>query len=91
MKTVLDVMRHRRDNSSQPLRRHDHARVTVVLEGGSSRAAYGGGMVAELEARDLLTTVDAVYGASAGALNGAWLICGRARANLHGAGGRRRA
>ncbi|MBO1759385.1 patatin family protein [Dermacoccus nishinomiyaensis] len=84
MKTVLDVMRHRRDNSSQPLRRHDHARVTVVLEGGSSRAAYGGGMVAELEARDLLTTVDAVYGASAGALNGAWLICGRARANLHG-------
>lgn len=84
MKTVLDVMRERHATSSRPDARDDDARVAVVLEGGSSRAAYGGGMVAELEERGLLPTVDAVYGASAGALNGAWLICGRARANLHG-------
>ena len=58
--------------------------MAVVLEGGSSRAAYGGGMVAALESAGLLHTVDAVYGSSAGALNGAWFICGRANANIHG-------
>ena len=84
MNSVLDVMRRRRAEGARPLHRNDEARVAVVLEGGSSRAAYGGGMVAELEERGLLGCVDAVYGTSAGALNGAWFVCERARANLHG-------
>lgn len=81
---VLDLLRRRLAAGSTPGSRDDDARLAVVLEGGSSRAAYGGGMVAEMEERDLLPAVDAVYGTSAGALNGAWLVCGRARANIHG-------
>lgn len=81
---VLDLIRSRVASGSTPGHRDDDARLAVVLEGGSSRAAYGGGMVAELEERELLRTFDAVYGTSAGALNGAWLVCGRARANIHG-------
>lgn len=81
---VLDLVRSRAASGSTPKNRDDDARLVVVLEGGSSRAAYGGGMVAELEARGLVPVFDAVYGTSAGALNGAWLVCGRARENLHG-------
>lgn len=77
-------MKQRHEAGSQPGMRTDGARLAVVLEGGSSRAAYGGGMVAALESAGVLPTVDAVYGSSAGALNGAWLICGRANANIHG-------
>ncbi|WP_416382280.1 hypothetical protein [Nocardia transvalensis] len=35
-------------------------------------------MVMALEELGLLACFDAVYGSSAGALNGAWLLCGRA-------------
>ncbi|MBK9474822.1 MAG: patatin-like phospholipase family protein [Tetrasphaera sp.] len=81
---VADLIRARAAAGSLPGQRIDGARLALVLEGGSSRAAYGGGMVCELEARGLLPVFDAVYGSSAGALNGAWFICGRARANVHG-------
>lgn len=82
--TALQLMATRSREGSRPRERTDSARLAVVLEGGSSRAAYGGGMVSALEAADLLHTVDAVYGSSAGALNGAWFVCERARANIHG-------
>lgn len=81
---VLDLIRSRLASGSRPLHRDDGARLAVVLEGGSSRAAYAGGMVCELEERGILQAVDAVHGSSAGALNGAWLVCGRARANVRG-------
>lgn len=84
MHDVLALMKQRHDTSSQPKHRTDDARLAVVLEGGSSRAAYGGGMVTALENAGLLHTVDAIYGSSAGALNGAWFLCGRANANVHG-------
>lgn len=41
-------------------------------------------MVCALESRGLLPAFDAVYGVSAGVLNGAWFVCGRANANVHG-------
>lgn len=81
---VLEVIRDRKLSGSLPLQREDSARLAVVLEGGSSRAAFGGGMALALEELGLLETFDAVYGASAGALNGAWLVCGRTQANIHG-------
>ena len=84
MHPVLELIHARHASGSQPGARTDGARLAVVVEGGSSRAAYGGGMVCELEDRGLLPTIDAVYGSSAGALNGAWLVCGRANANVHG-------
>ena len=56
----------------------DGARLALVIEGGSARGAYSHGMVTGLEELGLLRCFDAVYGASAGALNAAWLLCGRA-------------
>ncbi|WP_227982212.1 patatin-like phospholipase family protein [Nocardia spumae] len=56
----------------------DGARLALVIEGGSARGAYSHGMVMGLEEFGILGCFDAVYGASAGALNGAWLLCGRA-------------
>lgn len=56
----------------------DGARLALVIEGGSARGAYSHGMVMGLEELGVLRCFDAVYGASAGALNGAWLLCGRA-------------
>lgn len=84
MHSVVELMRQRKLSESQPLARQDDARLALVLEGGSSRAAFGGGMVGALEEAGLLSVFDAVYGASAGALNGAWLLCERANANIHG-------
>lgn len=81
---VLSLLAERHRSDSQPLKRTDGARLALVLEGGSSRAAYGGGMVAVLEEAGLLPCFDAVYGTSAGALNGAWFTCGRVLENLHG-------
>lgn len=81
---MVELLRSRHASGSLPRQRTDGARLAVVIEGGSSRAAYGGGMVCELERRGLLDAVDAVYGSSAGSLNGAWLVCRRANANVHG-------
>lgn len=84
MHEVVGLLRDRHASGSRPGARDDGARLAVVIEGGSSRAAYGGGMVCALESRGLLDAVDAVYGSSAGSLNGAWLVCRRANANVHG-------
>lgn len=84
MHRTLELMHHRKQSNSTPEARQDGVRLALVLEGGSSRAAYNGGMVAALEDSGMLSVFDAVYGASAGALNGAWLICERVNANLHG-------
>lgn len=61
-----------------PGQRTDGARLALVIEGGSARGAYSHGMAMGLEDLGLLYCFDAVYGSSAGALNGAWLLCGRA-------------
>ena len=61
---VLNLIRTRMAAGSRPLHRDDDARLAVVLEGGSSRAAHGGSMICELEERGLLAAFDAVYGLS---------------------------
>lgn len=81
---VVDLIRTRMARGSRPKRRTDGARLALVLEGGSSRAAYGGGVVGELETQGLLPAFDAVYGSSAGALNGAWFVCERTNDQIHG-------
>lgn len=50
----------------------------LVVEGGGSRGVYSSGMVSALEELRLARVFDAVYGTSAGAINGAWLLSGRA-------------
>ncbi|MGW4350465.1 patatin-like phospholipase family protein [Nocardia sp. NPDC004582] len=72
----LIARRHRED--SAPGRRTDRHRLALVIEGGSSRGAYSHGMAMAIEELGVLSCFDAVYGASAGALNAAWLLCGRA-------------
>lgn len=80
---VLQLLRERRRQGSTPGHRDDGARLALAIEGGSSRGAYSSGMTIAIEQLGLLPLFDAVYGSSAGALNGAWLLCGRAEATMH--------
>jgi predicted patatin/cPLA2 family phospholipase len=81
--TVLQLLRDRRQAASTPGHRHDGARVALLIEGGSSRGAFSSGMTIAIEQLGLLPAFDAVYGSSAGALNAAWLLCGRADSTKH--------
>jgi predicted patatin/cPLA2 family phospholipase len=83
MNPVLDLMQERGRARSNPGARDDGARLVLVIEGGSSRGAYSSGMTVAIERLGLLPLFDAVYGSSAGALNGAWLLCGRAEQTMH--------
>ena len=76
--TVLDILAERRAHGSTPDARQDDHRVALVIEGGGSRAAYSTGMIGVIHELGLANCFEAVYGSSAGALNGAWLLCGRA-------------
>lgn len=50
--------------------------VTLVLEGGAMRAAYGSGVAVALQEAGLVP--DAIYGTSAGGAIGAWYAAGQA-------------
>lgn len=76
--TVAEVIRGRRESSC----RADGHRLALIVEGGGSRGVYSSGMVQALEELGLASIFDAVYGTSAGAINGAWLLCGRAVAGM---------
>lgn len=76
---VGELIAHRHRTGSVPGQRTDEHRLALVIEGGSSRGAYSHGMAMTLEELGVLPCFDAVYGSSAGALNAAWLLCGRAR------------
>lgn len=80
---VLQLLRERSRQGSTPGHRSDDARLVLLIEGGSSRGAYSAGMAIAVEQLGLLPLFDAVYGSSAGALNAAWLLCGRAEATMH--------
>lgn len=81
--TVLKLLRDRLKEGSAPGSRTDGARLALVIEGGSSRGVYSSGMTVAIERMGLLPLFDAVYGSSAGALNAAWLLCGRAASTIH--------
>ena len=83
MNAVLELSRERSAQGRTPGRRSDDARLVLLIEGGSSRGAYSAGMTIAVEQLGLLPLFDAVYGSSAGALNAAWLLCGRAEATVH--------
>ncbi|TCJ94531.1 patatin-like phospholipase family protein [Nocardia alba] len=76
--TVAEVIQARREAGS----RADGNRLALVIEGGGSRGVYSSGMVQALEELGLAKIFDAVYGTSAGAINGAWLLCGRAATGM---------
>ncbi len=80
--SVGELIRDRHRGASRPRERTDPWRLALVIEGGSSRSAYSSGMVVAIEKLGLTDVFDAVYGVSGGALNGAWLLCGRAERSM---------
>ena len=76
MHPVLEVLLARRARGDTPGRRGDPHRVALAVEGGGSRATLSAGMVLALAEEGFSDTFDAVYGASAGTINGAWFVTG---------------
>ncbi len=74
MHDVLRVLAERARAGSQPGRRDDGFRVALAIEGGGMRGTISAGMALALDELGLVPAFDAVYGASAGAITGAWLL-----------------
>jgi predicted acylesterase/phospholipase RssA len=71
---VLRVVGERARSGSQPGQRDDGYRVALAIEGGGMRGTVSAGMALALDELGLVPAFDAVYGASAGAITGAWLL-----------------
>jgi len=71
---VLGVLRDRLRAGSTPGHRADGLRVVLAIEGGGMRGTVSAGMALALHELGLVPAFDAVYGASAGAITGAWLL-----------------
>ena len=71
---VLGVLAERVRTGSRPGRRDDGLRVALSIEGGGMRGTVSAGMALALHELGLVPAFDAVYGASAGAITGAWLL-----------------
>ncbi|MET7993801.1 patatin family protein [Amycolatopsis sp. NPDC005232] len=79
---VLELINERLASGSVPGERSDDRRLVLAIEGGSSRGTYSSGMVLALDEMGATPAFDAVYGSSAGALNAAWLLCGRSQTGV---------
>jgi predicted patatin/cPLA2 family phospholipase len=75
---VVELIRRRRAERSQPGRRTDGRRIALVIEGGGMRGVVSAGMTAAIEQLGLRDAFDEVHGASAGAFSGAFLLAGQA-------------
>ena len=74
---VLRALAARTRAGSQPGARDDGLRIVLAIEGGGMRGTISGGMALALHELGLVPAFDAVYGASAGAISGAWLLSSR--------------
>ena len=77
---VTSVIRERQVSGSQPGYRQDNFKIGAVIEGGCMRGAVSGGETLGLCALGLLPAFDAIYGVSAGAAAGSYLIAQQAEA-----------
>ena len=75
---VLRLLGERVAAGSRPSTRSDDARLALAIEGGGMRGAITGGMALAIDELGIAEAFDDVYGASAGALNAAWLLSGAA-------------
>lgn len=57
----------------------DDAKIALVLPGGGMRGAFSGGAMIALEELGLADCFDYIYGFSAGAFSGAYLLSGKAK------------
>ena len=71
---MLRALAARYRAGSQPLARDDGLRIALIVEGGGMRGIISAGMALTLDELGLVPAFDAVYGASAGAITGAWLL-----------------
>jgi predicted patatin/cPLA2 family phospholipase len=71
---VVRVLGERATAGSLPGERSDGLRVALAIEGGAMRGTISAGMALALDELGLVSAFDAVYGASAGAISGAWLL-----------------
>jgi predicted patatin/cPLA2 family phospholipase len=77
MPGVVEILRRRLARGSRPPH-GDGARVALCVEGGAMRGVISAGMVWALEHLGFTHAFDAVYGSSAGAINGAYFLAGQA-------------
>jgi predicted patatin/cPLA2 family phospholipase len=71
---LLGILRERARTGSLPSSRTDPYRVVLSIEGGGMRGTISAGMALGLAELGLVPAFDAVYGSSAGAITGAWLL-----------------
>jgi len=71
---VVRVVGERSGAGSLPGERRDGFRVALAIEGGAMRGTISAGMALALDELGLVSAFDAIYGASAGAISGAWLL-----------------
>jgi predicted patatin/cPLA2 family phospholipase len=74
---VLDLIKQRKELNSQPMQRTDKYKLGLVIEGGGMRGVVGTAMASALHYMGMVSTFDAVYGASAGSLSGTFFITNR--------------
>ena len=74
MHEVLRIIDERTRSGSRPGHRADPYRIALSIEGGGMRGTVSAGMALALHELGLVPALDAVYGASAGAITGAWLL-----------------
>jgi predicted patatin/cPLA2 family phospholipase len=74
MHEVLKLIGERVRTGSQPRHRADEHRIVLSVEGGGMRGTVSAGMALALHELGLVSAFDAVYGSSAGAITGAWLV-----------------
>lgn len=53
--------------------------IVLYLGGGAMSGVFGAGLVSRLQELDIYNRIDTVYGASAGAMNGAYFLSGQAK------------
>ncbi len=79
---VLQLIQNRLKDGSRPRNRSDRAKLGLVIEGGGMRGVVSAGMLMELAELGLRPVFDAVFGASAGAINGAYFLASRPRPGI---------
>jgi predicted patatin/cPLA2 family phospholipase len=71
---VLRIINERVRSKSRSGHRADPYRIALSIEGGGMRGTVSAGMALALHELGVVSAFDAVYGSSAGAITGAWLL-----------------
>jgi predicted acylesterase/phospholipase RssA len=74
---ALALLKRRHTENSTPTTRTDGFKLGLVVEGGGMRGVISGAMLMGLLTLDLRNCFDAVYGASAGAINATFFLSGQ--------------